>query len=328
MAEDALAVLDAAGVDAAHVYGFSLGGMVAQKVALRAPGRVRSLVIGATHPGGRRATIPGPEVISFFRRRPNLPQEEAAWASVPFNYGARCRREHVDRIAQDIARRLSAPFAAAAYRAQLMAGSTHDCGARLREISAPTLVVHGREDRMIPVQNAEALADGIPDARAPDPRRSGPPVHHRRARDRRRDLRLSRDRVLRPMRTGAELRVADVIREQAELRPDHVALRHGARSLTYGELNARSIRLAQALLDAGVQPGGRVAYIDRSAPEVIELLFAAAKIGAVAVPLNWRLAVPELTAILEDARPALLIAGHRLRGDRGAVLSRSKPRRD
>jgi pimeloyl-ACP methyl ester carboxylesterase len=165
MARDAVAVLDAAGVESAHVYGFSLGGMVAQQLALRAPGRVRSLVIGATHPGGRRATIPSPEVLSFFSRRPNLPQEEAAWASVPFNYGARCRREHVDRIAQDIARRLSSPFAAAAYRAQLMAGLTHDCGSRLREIAVPTLVVHGREDRMIPVQNAEALADGIHGAR-------------------------------------------------------------------------------------------------------------------------------------------------------------------
>jgi pimeloyl-ACP methyl ester carboxylesterase len=164
MADDAVAVLDAAGVDAAHVYGFSLGGMVAQQLALRAPGRVRSLVIGATHPGGRRATVPGPDVLSFFRRRPGLPHEEAAWASVPFNYGARCRREHVDRIAQDIERRLSAPFAEAAYRAQLTAGSTHDCGPRLRQISAPTLVVHGREDRMIPLPNAEVLADGIPGA--------------------------------------------------------------------------------------------------------------------------------------------------------------------
>jgi pimeloyl-ACP methyl ester carboxylesterase len=164
MAEDAVAVLDAAGVEDAHIYGFSLGGLVAQQVALRAPGRVRSLVIGATHPGGRRATVPAPEVLSFFRRRPGLPQEEAAWASVPYNYGARCRREHVDRIAQDIARRLSTPFAEAAYRAHLTAGSTHDCGPRLGQISAPTLVVHGREDRVIPVQNAEALADGIPGA--------------------------------------------------------------------------------------------------------------------------------------------------------------------
>jgi long-chain acyl-CoA synthetase len=52
-----------------------------------------------------------------------------------------------------------------------------------------------------------------------------------------------------------------------------------------------------------------VAYLDRSAPEVIELLFAASKVGAVLVPLNWRLAVPELQSVLDDARAPLLIAG-------------------
>ena len=59
-------------------------------------------------------------------------------------------------------------------------------------------------------------------------------------------------------------------------------------------LDERSNRLAQALLAAGAEPGSRIAYLDRSAPEIVELLFAASKIGAVAVPLNWRLAVPEL----------------------------------
>ena len=93
------------------------------------------------------------------------------------------------------------------------------------------------------------------------------------------------------------------------VRPSHVAVRHRDRSVSYGELDERSNRLAQALLAAGVGEGSRIAYIDRSAPEVIELLFAASKIGAVAVPLNWRLAVPELRVILEDAEPPVLIAG-------------------
>ena len=69
MADDAVSVLDAAGVDAAHIYGFSLGGMVAQQLALRHPGRVRSVVLGATQPGGPRAARPSAEVIAFFRRR-------------------------------------------------------------------------------------------------------------------------------------------------------------------------------------------------------------------------------------------------------------------
>jgi long-chain acyl-CoA synthetase len=106
-----------------------------------------------------------------------------------------------------------------------------------------------------------------------------------------------------------ELRVADVVREKAAARPDAVAVRHGSRALTYAELDERSSRLARLLLDAGARPGTRIAHLDRTAPEVVELLAATSKMGAVTVPLNWRLAVPELTAIVADAGAPLLLAG-------------------
>jgi 3-oxoadipate enol-lactonase len=164
MAADALAVLDAAGVTRAHVYGTSLGGLVAQQLATRNPDRIRSLVLGATHPGGARVQPPERDVISFLRRRPTLPAREAAWAFVPYNYGARCRRRHFERIVQDIARRLEFPYARAAYRAQLYAGATHDAFLALRRLMVPTLVVHGRDDRVIPPANAELIAGAIPHA--------------------------------------------------------------------------------------------------------------------------------------------------------------------
>jgi long-chain acyl-CoA synthetase len=110
-----------------------------------------------------------------------------------------------------------------------------------------------------------------------------------------------------------DVRVADVIRRHAAQRPEAVALRQGERELTYGDLDERSNRLARALLARGVRPGTRVAYLDRSSPEVVELLFAASKIGAVLVPLNWRLAVPELAAVLADCGAPLLITGTEFR---------------
>jgi long-chain acyl-CoA synthetase len=103
------------------------------------------------------------------------------------------------------------------------------------------------------------------------------------------------------MAAGAGVRVADVVRRCARERPDHVALRHGDRELTYAQLDGRSNRLAQALLAEGLGAGSRVAYLGRSAPEVIELLFAVAKLGAVIVPLNWRLSPRELGGVLADA---------------------------
>jgi long-chain acyl-CoA synthetase len=111
---------------------------------------------------------------------------------------------------------------------------------------------------------------------------------------------------------GADLRVADVLRERAAERPGVVAIAHSGRELTYAELHGRSSRLAQALLAAGAGPETRVAYLGRTAPEVVELLFATSKIGAVTVPLNWRLAAPELAVILADAGAPLLIVdpGH------------------
>jgi 3-oxoadipate enol-lactonase len=164
MADDAASVLDAAGVERAHVYGFSLGGMVAQQLVLRHAERVRSIVFGATHAGGPRAVRPNDDVIAFFRRRAGMSASDAAQASVPFNYGPRCRSDHPDRIDEDIRRRLEHPFSERAYRAQMVAAALHNCHRRLKRVAAPTLVVHGSEDRIVPVANAQILADRIPGA--------------------------------------------------------------------------------------------------------------------------------------------------------------------
>ena len=165
MADDAACVLDAAGVGRAHVYGISLGGMVAQQLALRHPERVRSIVLGATSPGGPRAAAPDDDVLAFLRGRLRMPSDEAARASVPFNYGPRCRRDHAERIEEDIAQRLASPFSDHAYRVQLFAAGLHNCWGRLPRITVPTLVVHGRHDRMVPVENGRILAERIPGAR-------------------------------------------------------------------------------------------------------------------------------------------------------------------
>ena len=87
--------------------------------------------------------------LAFFQRRGQMPAEEAVWASVPYNYAARTRAHGGDRIAEDIAERLRFPIEREPYLAQLAAALGHDAYERLGAIGAPTLVVHGAEDRMV-----------------------------------------------------------------------------------------------------------------------------------------------------------------------------------
>jgi pimeloyl-ACP methyl ester carboxylesterase len=164
MADDALAVLDAAEVATASVYGLSLGGIIAQQLAMRHPERVRALVLGASTPGGRRHELPAREVLNFLQRRATMTTEEAVWASVPYSYCMETREHRAELIGEDVAQRLRFPTTPAGYRAQLSAAWGYDGGNGLNRIAVPTLVLHGIEDRIIPFANGELLADAIPGA--------------------------------------------------------------------------------------------------------------------------------------------------------------------
>jgi pimeloyl-ACP methyl ester carboxylesterase len=166
MAGDAVAVLRAAGEERAHVYGISLGSLVAQEVALQHPERVDALVLGASSAGGFAAYKPPPTslVQTFLVRAGSMAPEEAQWAAVPYTYGARARRLHGDRIAADVTHRLIAPPEPLAYLHQAAAVATHDAYERLNRLAAPTLVVHGEEDVFVPPVNALVLAERIPGA--------------------------------------------------------------------------------------------------------------------------------------------------------------------
>lgn len=103
--------------------------------------------------------------------------------------------------------------------------------------------------------------------------------------------------------------LADVIRTYAEQRPDAPCVTFGEEVLTFRDLDARSSRAANALRDAGVGPGERVAIVARNAPVFYELVLACAKAGAILVPINWRLSVREVEEILADAAPRLVFTG-------------------
>ncbi len=103
--------------------------------------------------------------------------------------------------------------------------------------------------------------------------------------------------------------LAQLVRDHARTRPDAAAVSYEGHRLTFADLHARSSQVANALLAAGVGAGDRVGVLDKNSPTFFEVLFGCAKIGAVVVGLNWRLAPPEIAAILADAGVSVLLVG-------------------
>jgi 3-oxoadipate enol-lactonase len=161
MASDAATVLDAAGVEKAHVFGISMGGMIAQEFALQYPQRVRSLVLGCTAPGGPHAVRADDEATKMLFARGTMTKEEAAQAAVPFIYDPGTPRPLID---EDIEKRSPWFPSAEAYTAQLQGILAWECYSRLSKISAPTLVIHGEHDRLVPPGNGKLIAENVPGA--------------------------------------------------------------------------------------------------------------------------------------------------------------------
>jgi 3-oxoadipate enol-lactonase len=162
MASDAAAVLDAASVPTAHVFGISMGGMIAQEFALQYPGRVQSLILGCTAAGGPNAQRAEPAALEMLKASSWMSREQAAEAAIPFIYDAATPRHFID---EDIARRRAWPPNTAGYLAQLQAILAWESFSRLPQITTPTLVIHGKADRLVPPGNGELIAARIPGAR-------------------------------------------------------------------------------------------------------------------------------------------------------------------
>ena len=165
MAEDAAGLLEVIGVRRADVFGYSMGSMIAQEVALNYPDRVRRLVLGASTPGGLRHRLAPARTLYTMTVRTLLEGQAAYEAVVPILYSPQFIRQHPEIIKDDAATRLIYPTPAYAYRRQLRAIAFHNTYSRLNRLPMPTLVLTGDRDQMIPSQNSRVLAGRIPRAR-------------------------------------------------------------------------------------------------------------------------------------------------------------------
>jgi pimeloyl-ACP methyl ester carboxylesterase len=165
LAEDAIAVLDAAGIERTNLFGVSLGGYIAQELALSHPRRLRKLVLASTAPGGTRSHPMPQRGLEAFGRFPTMEREEGLRLMVENSLGERAVRERPELVDEVFAYRLSNAPTLAGWQAQAYAGATFDAFDRVAEIDMPTLILQGTGDNVVDPRNADLLAERIPGAR-------------------------------------------------------------------------------------------------------------------------------------------------------------------
>jgi pimeloyl-ACP methyl ester carboxylesterase len=161
MAEDSIALLDHLGLEGVDVFGMSMGGMIAQELAINAPQRVRRLALGCTHAGVAHAAPPSREAGRAFALQTD------DWALRMRTLAPHAFATHVDPalLQAFVAKKSGDVQDPSGYRAQIEAVLAHDTADRLDRIRAPTLVLTGDDERIIPGDSSRLLAQRIPDAR-------------------------------------------------------------------------------------------------------------------------------------------------------------------
>ncbi len=165
LAGDVADLLEHLGVNKAHVLGTSLGGFVAQELALSRPDRVARLVLVCTGQGGRgseRMSLGAMGKVFGFGA---LSPKQAARRGLEGATSERYRAENPQEFERIVAKRLADSPSLVSYYAQAKAGSRFDASGEVGRITSPTLVIHGAEDRYVPPANASALAKAIPNAK-------------------------------------------------------------------------------------------------------------------------------------------------------------------
>ena len=165
LAADCVAVASSLGVASFQLFGASMGGLTAQHVAVLHPGSVTRLLLAATGPGRHAAVAAAPEATAALLGRGARTPAEAYRMACTVLYSERFQRERPEFIDAEVAHRAAHPVTGRAFTAQFRATRDADIGDGLGEISAPTLVLHGTADVLVPLANAETLTKLIPGAR-------------------------------------------------------------------------------------------------------------------------------------------------------------------
>jgi 3-oxoadipate enol-lactonase len=164
-ADDTAGLLDGLGIDQAHIFGISMGGMIAQEFTLRYPQRVKTLILGCTNCGGSQAVLSkDPDVLNLLGSIESVDVQQAALVMTKVAVTPWFIQKHMDVLLQLNQLSLQHPTPKHGMVRQMQAVQGHDTYERLSQIEAPTLVVTGKEDGLVPPENSVALAQRIPNA--------------------------------------------------------------------------------------------------------------------------------------------------------------------
>jgi pimeloyl-ACP methyl ester carboxylesterase len=153
--------MDALGVESAHVFGMSMGGMIAQELALEHPERVDALILGATMAGGPGATFPDVSMIGQFVGLAKLPIEQAIERGLTFFYSEAFIADNRDLLVTRAMHHLPLAAPPHSLQRQLMAVMGFNAHHRLGNIQHPTLILHGDADMIVPFANSAVLSSRI-----------------------------------------------------------------------------------------------------------------------------------------------------------------------
>lgn len=165
MASDIAGLLDELGLATASVFGHSMGGMIAQEFALSYPERLNNLILGGTNCGGSKA-VNDPEAVKFLTdyAATKQPVEEKVRIMIPWQLCGEFIENHSDEIEKIVATWCEYAAPARTFFCQGNIFMTFDAHDRLPDIKAPTLVIAGTADRLMPNENSKLLASRIPNA--------------------------------------------------------------------------------------------------------------------------------------------------------------------
>ncbi|WXG39581.1 MAG: alpha/beta hydrolase [Candidatus Freyarchaeum deiterrae] len=164
-ADDTLGLMDALGIKQAHILGVSMGGRIAQEMALSYPQRIDKLVLVSTTCGGPKSVPFPPETVQKVRSVMEATSEELMKVLVYLLYPEEYRKNNPEFIEEQLRRVMIAPMPLDAYMRQLIATSKFDSYDKLPKIKAPTIVLTGKKDVVDPWENSKMLAQRIPGAK-------------------------------------------------------------------------------------------------------------------------------------------------------------------